>query len=167
MFATLLALALGSALAAPGFEVDVHAQIGPGGSQLGGRRPDAAGFLGISAMAWPSSRLGLGLRLDGGTFTLIGSDDSNLFGSLEGAVRLSDQWSAGLGLVVPLVQDRVECIVAPCPSGPWSHSPLGAAQVTRDVDLGALHLPLSLRAELGQQRWTLGLGVGLGLRAGG
>ena len=163
MIATLLALTLGFASAAPRVGVDVHAMAGPGGSLEGDFNPDLSGFLGVGAMVWPSSRLGLGLRLDGGSFQLIGQDDPNLFGSLEGAVRLSDHWGAGLGLVVPLGQDEVNCVAAPCPSGSWTHAPLGAAQVWRDLEVGALRLPIGLRAEVGQERWVLGAQVGLGL----
>ena len=122
-------------------------------------------LVGGAVMGWVTPAIGVGLSAHGGTYGAISDDLPNLFAFVDAQYRFSPDWSAGLGIGTPVIWDEHQCFTAPCSSGLWEeHHPILSANATRDFEIGALHLPISLRGELSQPRWALGLELGVGLR---
>lgn len=162
--AALLSLPLA---AAPRLDLDGHLLAGAGGVADAAPALDLAGKAGLSALAWVGPSIGLGLRLDGGSYGLTTREEPNLFGFAQARVALAERWSAGLDLGSSLVVNQVMCVQAPCPQGVWGERvPFGALELTRQIERGALHLPLAARLELSPETWMLGLDLGVGLRLG-
>ena len=154
---------LSSALSAPLLDLDVHGLVGPGGGVSYGPALDLAVRGGFQVTPWVTPRVGLDLRVDLGTFGMISTDMSNAFAFTGVRMGLDDDWSGALqvGTAVAWVE-----YAAGADNPIWeTHPPLFAATATREVGLGALHVPVSLRAEVSSVRWALALEAGLGLRA--
>ncbi len=149
----------------PRLDLGVHGFLGASRWRQAGEPLDLAQRMGLGVTAWPTERLGLGLRLDAGSYGLRQHDPGNLFALAELSWRLDEAWSAGLGAGTTLLSVQVDCEPGPCaePEGLDRH-PVAALWTTRQLSRGTLRLPLSLRGETAPQRWALGLELGIGLR---
>lgn len=163
----LAALSTPAAFAAdPLLDLGVRGYAGPAGGVKLEMGPDLAGRGGVALVAWPARQVGLGLRVDTGSYGIVDSDAGNTFAFAEAQVRLAEGWEAGLGVGTPVVFYDYFCAEAPCEEGLWArHYPIAALQAVRSFEHGLLHVPVALRGEVSAARWSVGLDVGLGLRA--
>ena len=161
----LLALTLSSQAADPLFDATLHVWSGAAGGIALPMDPDVPLHTGFSLMGWVTPDLGLGVRIDGGTYGLVSDDAKNLFPFLEAQYRLGPHWSLGAGVGTPMIYVDYYCNSGACDDGLWErHHPVFSANVTRDFELGPLRVPLSLRGEASQPRWALGVELGVGFR---
>ena len=162
--ALVLLLAAPASAAAPLLDGTLHAFSGAGGG-TGIEMPlNLAGRVGGAAMVWPVGSVGIGLRVDGGSYGLLTRDTSNAFAFAESQVKLADRWTAGLGVGLPVAWIEYSC-QGSCERGVWEeHHPIGALTGTLHLEEGVLHVPISARAEVGADRWAVGIDVGFGFR---
>lgn len=154
---------LSAALSAPLLDVDLHGLVGPGGGVSYGPTLDLATRGGLQLTPWVTPRVGLDLRVDYGSYGAVSGDATNAFAFAGVRTGLTDDWGGALqvGTAVAWVE-----YAAGTDNPLWeTHPPLFAAMATRELGLGALHVPVSVRAEASSVRWALALEAGLGLRA--
>lgn len=159
-----LALLSPALSAEPLLDLGLTAYSGTAGGVAEPMSPDVPLMLGVHALGWVTPKVGVGARVTGGSYGVVRGDEGNAFAFVEGQVQLSPAWSAGLGVGTPVIWIEHYCVTAPC-SALWEeHHPILALDATRDLSFGHLHLPLSLRAELSQPRWAVGVDLGVDLR---
>lgn len=165
MLALALLLAHAASAAAPAFDAGIHGYTGAAGGVVLDMPLDQAGRTGVALMGWPARFLGLGVRLDGGSYGLYGGDMGNAFAFAESQIRIDDRWTVGAGIGTPVAWVDYYCD-GPCGGEMlWEyHHPIAALTGTYHVEKGLLHIPISLRGEASAARWAVGIDVGVGLR---
>ena len=161
-----LLVAQAAAAADPLFDAGLHGFTAAAGGAAQPMPLDQAGRAGVALMGWPGRQVGLGVRLDGGSYGIYSRDATNAFAFAEGQVRFGERWSGGLGLGTPIAWLEYACEQGACEEGLWErHHPIAALTGTWNYEKGAFHLPISARIEASAARWAVGVDVGIGLRA--
>lgn len=162
----LLGVALAAPPAAPLFDVTAVGLAGIGGSTDGSEVFGSLLRAGGGLTGWVVPRVGLGVRVDAGSYAASDDDDPNVFVFAEGRYRATDRLSLLAGVGTPVIWVEYYCVRAPCPQGPWEyHSPIGAVAASVDLSRGALLVEPALRGEVGGSRWGVGVDLSLGVRA--
>lgn len=153
----------------PAFDLDLRASAGPGGPTFVDGQVDLMGRAGLGATGWITRRVGLGFRLDAGSYGLLAPDGGNAFFFGEASGRVGDHLGVTAGVGTPIAWVEYGCFVdetggSSC-GGPWEyHKPIGVLAATWDLSLGYLHFAPGARVEVGGSRWGVGADVAVGLR---
>lgn len=159
----LVALALAGE---PLFDLAAVGTLGVGGATDGSGAFGGLGRGGLGLTGWLVPRLGLGGRIDVGSYGLLAGDDPNAFVFAALHYRATDTLTVTAGVGTPVVWVEYGCFDVRCPPGPWEyHRPIGALSAGWDLSRGALLLQPGLRAEVGGNRWGFGLDLAVGVRA--
>jgi len=153
----------------PAFDLDVRGSVGPAGPTFVDGQMDLMGRAGLGATGWITRRVGLGFRLDAGSYGLLAPDGGNGFFFGEASARVGDHLGLSAGVGTPIVWVEYVCIrdasgESSC-DGPWEyHKPIGVLAASWDLSVGHLHFAPGVRAEVGGSRWGVGADVAVGLR---
>lgn len=149
----------------PLFDIAAQGLVGAGGATDGTDVQGVLGRAGGSVTGWITPDVGLGLRIDMGSYGVLNYDDFNIFTFIEAGYRINDDLQVGLGVGTPVIWVEYNCIKAPCPQGPWEyHRPIGTASASWDLSTGNLLFAPGARLEVGGNRWGLGADLTMGLR---
>lgn len=177
-------LLLSSALAAPPpplFDLGLDLSSGLGGASPGLELSDGpddgpqVGLFfrgGLGLTAWVSPAVGLGVRVDGGSYALHPGDEGNIFVFAEARYRV-DHLVVGAGVGTALMWIEYNCIAGPtsttpvsCPQSPWeTHPPIATVSAAWDASQGAFLLTPGARLEASTTRWAVVADVRVGVRA--
>ncbi len=167
LLAAALAAPTQAAEGEPLLDLTLQGLAGGGYAVSRGDGADIMGRYGAALTGWVHPRVGLGVRLDRGTYGLI-DDEGNAFAFAEARYRLpARDLALGAGVGTPVIWVEYFCDVnnGPCREGPWEyHDPIGTVSATWEKGLGPFHLPLALRLEASKVRVGLGVDVGFGWR---
>ena len=166
LFASLFVSHASAATGDPLLDLGVQAYGGVGYAVARGDGTDILGRVGGGIMGWVFPRVGLGVRVDYGSYALLG-DESAAFSFAESRFRLPEQDLAlGFGVGRARILDQVVCYdPAGCPEV-WDDyaTAILVTSLTWEQGLGPLHMPLALRIEASNVRVGLGVDLGLGYR---